>query len=107
MDWAVLVASSVMEAVWAIALGKSEGFSRPLPTIIFGITIVLSMIGLAYATKTLPMGTAYAVWTGIGAALTVIFGIATGTEPASIARIALICGLIACIIGLKIVSPHS
>lgn len=104
MDWAVLVASGVMESVWAIALGKSVGFSRPLPTVIFFIAIVASMIGLAHATKTLPMGTAYAVWTGIGASLTVIFGMVTGTEPATIGRIVFICGIVGCIIGLKLVS---
>lgn len=103
MDWVMLVASGVMESVWAIALGKSAGFTRPLPTIIFFVALAASMLGLAHATKTLPMGTAYAVWTGIGAALTVIFGMVTGTEPASPVRIALIAGLVACIIGLKVV----
>lgn len=103
MDWVVLVASGVMEAVWAVALGKSAGFTRPLPTVIFALALAASMLGLAHASKTLPMGTAYAVWTGIGAALTVVFGMVTGTEPASPVRIALICGLVACIVGLKLV----
>lgn len=103
MDWVMLVASGVMESVWAIALGKSAGFTRPLPTVIFFIALAASMFGLAHATKTLPMGTAYAVWTGIGAALTVIFGMVTGTEPATPIRIALICGLVGCIVGLKLV----
>lgn len=103
MDWLVLVVSGVMEAVWAIALGKSAGFTRPLPTVIFAVALAASMFGLAHASKTLPMGTAYAVWTGIGASLTVIFGMATGTESASPVRIALIAGLVACIVGLKLV----
>lgn len=103
MDWVMLVASGVMESVWAIALGKSVGFTKPLPTVIFFVALAASMLGLAHASKTLPMGTAYAVWTGIGAALTVIFGMVTGTEPASPVRIALIAGLVACIIGLKVV----
>lgn len=104
MDWVVLVLSGVMEAVWAIALGRSEGLSRLLPSIVFVGCLALSMLGLAHASKTIPMGTAYAVWTGIGAALTVAYGMATGTEPASAVRIALICGLVACVIGLKLVS---
>lgn len=104
MDWVVLVLSGVMEAVWAIALGRSEGLSRLLPSVVFVCCLVLSMLGLAHASKTIPMGTAYAVWTGIGAALTVAYGMATGTEPASAVRIALICGLVACVIGLKLVS---
>lgn len=106
MDWIVLVASGVMESVWAIALGRSEGLTRPLPVVIFFIALVLSMLGLAHASKTLPMGTAYAVWVGIGASLTVIFGMLTGSEPASPARIALIAGLVACVIGLKVVGQQ-
>lgn len=103
MDWILLVVSGVMEAVWAIALGRSNGFTQPIPTIIFVIALVASMLGLAHASKTLPMGTAYAVWTGIGAALTVLFGMLTGTEPVSAVRIALICGLVCCVVGLKLV----
>lgn len=103
MDWIVLVASGVMESVWAIALGKSDGFTHPGPTVVFAVAMLLSMAGLAFATKTLPMGTAYAVWVGIGAALTVIYGMVTGSEPASLARIALIAGLVGCIVGLKLV----
>lgn len=107
MNWVVLIASGVMESVWAIALGKSAGFTRPLPTVIFVAALVGSMLGLAHATKTLPMGTAYAVWTGIGAALTVVYGMATGSEPATPARIVLICGLVGCIIGLKLVGSDA
>lgn len=99
MNWLVLIASGCMESVWAIALGKSEGFTHAGPTIVFVVALVLS-----FAVKTLPTGTAYAVWVGIGAALTVIYGMATGSEPASLARILLIAGLVGCIIGLKLVS---
>lgn len=107
MDWIVLVSSGVMEAVWAIALGRSRGFSQPLPTLVFVVALVASMLGLAHATKTLPVGTAYAVWTGIGAALTVLYGMLTGTESASPVRIALICGLVGCVVGLKLVGSGS
>lgn len=70
-----------MESVWAIALGKSEGFTHVGPTIVFIVALVLSMLGLSFAVKTLPTGTAYAVWVGIGTALTVIYGVITGSEP--------------------------
>lgn len=103
MAWLVLVVSGVLEAVWAVALGKSDGFSRPVPTAVFGVAIVLSMGGLAYAMRTLPIGTAYAVWVGIGASLTVAFGMVTGTEPASLVKVLLIVGLIGCVVGLKLV----
>lgn len=104
MDWIVLIVSGAMEAVWATALGASEGFSKPLPTIVFFIGLLASMAGLSFAVRTLPTGTAYAVWVGIGAALTVIWGMITGAEPVSFVRIALIVGLVGCAIGLKLVS---
>ncbi|RVW08091.1 QacE family quaternary ammonium compound efflux SMR transporter [Prescottella agglutinans] len=101
MAWIVLVISGVLEAVWATALGKSEGFTRLGPTIVFGIGIVLSMAGLAYAMRTLPIGTSYAVWVGIGASLTVGYAMVTGTESASLVKILLILGIVGCVIGLK------
>ena len=103
MAWAVLVVSGVLEAVWATALGRSAGFSRLAPTIVFGVALVLSMVGLAYAMRELPVGTAYAVWVGIGASITVVYAMATGTEPVSLAKILLIMGLIGCVVGLKLV----
>lgn len=104
MAWIVLVLSGTMEAVWATALSKSDGFTHPLPTIVFLVAMAASMAGLAFATKTLPIGTAYAVWTGIGAACTVIYAMATGAESASIIKIVLIAALIGCVVGLKLVS---
>ena len=101
MAWIVLVISGVLEAVWATALGKSEGFTRLGPSIVFGVGIVLSMAGLAYAMRTLPIGTSYAVWVGIGAALTVAYAMLTGTESASFVKILLILGIVGCVIGLK------
>jgi len=96
-----------MESVWAIALGKSQGFSQLGPTIVFIGALILSMLGLSYAVKTLPTGTAYAVWVGIGATLTVVYGMITGAEPVSVARVLLICGLVGCIIGLKLLGGES
>ncbi|MBX0301161.1 multidrug efflux SMR transporter [Cryobacterium sp. 1639] len=103
MSWIVLIVSGVLEAVWATALGKSEGFTKLWPTVIFGVGLVLSMAGLAFAMRTIPIGTAYAVWVGIGAALTVLYAMIFGGEPASVIKILLILGLIGCVIGLKLV----
>ncbi len=104
MDWVVLVFSGVMESVWAIALDKSDGFSNALPTIVFLVGMALSMLGLGYAVKTLPIGVAYAVWTGIGVVATATFSMATGAEPASLLKVLLLVGLVGCIAGLRIVS---
>jgi quaternary ammonium compound-resistance protein SugE len=103
MDWLVLVLSGCMESVWALALGRSDGLTNVVPTAVFAAGLAASMLGLAYATRTLPIGTAYAVWVGIGAALTVAVGMATGAEAASPVKIALIVGLVGCVIGLKLV----
>jgi quaternary ammonium compound-resistance protein SugE len=100
--WLVLVLSGVLEAVWASALGRSEGFTRLAPSIVFGVAIVGSMAGLAYAMRGLPIGTAYAVWVGIGAALTAGYAMWTGQEPVSVVRVLLIAGLVGCVIGLKL-----
>ena len=102
MTWIVLVLSGVLEAVWATALGRSEGLSKLGPSIVFGITVVLSMLGLGFAMRTLPTGTAYAIWTGIGASLTVAYAMATGTEAVSLLKILLIMGIVGCVIGLKL-----
>ncbi len=102
VSWIVLIVSGVLEAVWATALGRSEGFTRPVPTVVFGVAVVASMVGLAYAMRSLPTGTAYAVWVGIGAAGTVTYAMATGAEPVSVARVLLILGLVGCVIGLKV-----
>ncbi len=95
--------SAVFEAVWATALGKSEGFTRLGPSLLFAVAAVISMGGLAIAMRDLPTGTSYAVWVGIGASLTVTYGMATGSEAASIAKILLILGIVGCVIGLKLV----
>ncbi|WP_026530634.1 DMT family transporter [Haematomicrobium sanguinis] len=102
MAWVVLVISGMLEAVWAVALGKSEGFSRLVPTIVFGVGLVLSMAGLAYAMRELPVGTSYAVWVGIGATLTVAYGMITGDETVSVLKVLLLLGIVACVIGLKL-----
>jgi quaternary ammonium compound-resistance protein SugE len=103
MAWLILVISGVFEAVWATALGKSEGFTKLWPTVIFGAGLIVSMGGLAVAMRSIPIGTAYAVWVGIGAALTVLYAMIFGGEPASVIKVLLILGLIGCVIGLKLV----
>ena len=102
MSWFILVISGILEAVWATALGRSEGFSRLGPSIVFGVALVASMGGLAYAMRELPVGTSYAVWVGIGAALTVSYAMATGTETVSLVKILLVLGIVGCVIGLKL-----
>lgn len=104
MAWLVLVASGVLEAVWASALGASKGFRRPVPTIVFGVAIVASMAGLSFAMLTLPVGTAYAVWIGIGAVLTVVVAVVRRQEKLTVARAALLVILVGSVVGLKVAS---
>ncbi len=104
MYWALLIASGLLEAVWATALGASNNFKNLKPTIIFFITVIASTVGLAVAMTAIPVGTAYAVWVGIGAVLTVTIAILRGDEPATLVRILLLLGIVACVIGLKVVA---
>lgn len=102
MPWVILLASAVCEAIWATALGQSQGFTRLWPTIVFLAFLVISMIGLSHALADIPIGTAYAVWTGVGAALTVAWAMATGTETVSLMKVVFLTGIIAAVIGLKL-----
>jgi quaternary ammonium compound-resistance protein SugE len=102
MAWVILVLSGVLEAVWATALGKSDGFTRLWPTVVFFVALTASMAGLAIAMRELPVGTAYAVWVGIGATLTAGYAMAFDGEPVSVLRILLLLGIVGCVIGLKL-----
>jgi quaternary ammonium compound-resistance protein SugE len=102
VHWLVLILSGVLESVWATALARSEGFTRLTPTITFVVTLIASMAGLAYAMRALPIGTAYAVWVGIGAALTAGYAMLTGQEPVSTIRLLLLAGIVGCVVGLKL-----
>lgn len=102
MSWIFLVGSGVLEAVWALALGRTEGFSRMVPSVVFGIALIGSLVGLGLAMRTLPIGTAYAVWVGIGAALTVGYSMVMGDESVSVVRVLLIVALVGCVVGLKL-----
>lgn len=104
MDWAILIGSGVFEAVWATALGASGGLRRLRPTLVFLAAVVISMWGLAVAMETIPTGTAYAVWTATGASLTVLWAMLRGTEPAALVRVLLLLGIVACVVGLKVVA---
>jgi len=102
VSWLVLVLSGVLEAVWATALDKSEGFSRLIPSVVFVVALVMSMGGLASAMRELPLGTSYAVWVGIGAVLTVAYAMATGAESVSAMKLLLLLGIVGCVVGLKV-----
>ena len=102
MTWIVLVMSGMLETVWATALERSAGLSRPVPAAVFGVSLVLSMAGLAYALRTIPVGTGYAVWVGIGATLTAVVGMVALGESASLPRILSLLLVVAGIVGLKI-----
>jgi quaternary ammonium compound-resistance protein SugE len=104
MAWLILVASGVLEAVWATALSRSDGFSRLVPSVIFGVALIISMAGLAIAMRSLPPGTSYAVWVGIGAVLTIGYAMLTGQETASVIKVVLMTGIVGCIVGLKLIS---
>ena len=101
MAWVVLIVSGVLEAVWATALGKSDGLTKLWPSVIFGVALVASMGGLAWAMRDIATGTAYAVWVGIGAALTVVWAMVTGDTDVSWPKILLLLGLVGCVVGLK------
>ena len=102
MSWIILVISGILEAVWATALGKSEGFTRLWPSVVFVGALAASMVGLAIAMRDIPVGTAYAVWVGIGAALTVGYAMFFGGEGVSLVKLLLVIGIVACVVGLKV-----
>jgi len=102
--WLILVAAGVLEAVWATALSRSGGFTRLTASVIFVVALVFSMAGLAIAMRSLPPGTSYAVWVGIGAALTILYAMLTGQEAVSAIKVVLMAGIVGCVIGLKVIS---
>lgn len=104
MAWLVLVISGALEAVWATALESSNGFRRLGPSLLFLAALTLSMAGLGYAMTSLPVGTSYAVWVGIGATLTVVLGLVRGTEPVAAIRLLLLALLVGSVVGLKLVA---
>lgn len=104
LAWVILVVSGMLEAVWATALDASKGFKKLWPSVLFLVSMAASMVGLSFAMHTIPVGTAYAVWVGIGAVLTAAWAIISGKERATLVRMLLLIGLIGCVVGLKVVS---
>jgi len=105
MPWVYLVLAGLLEVVWAVGLKYSEGFTRPWPSMITGVAMVASFWLLATALKSIPLGTGYAVWVGIGAVGTALLGMVVFKEPATTARLVCIGLIVAGIAGLKLATP--
>lgn len=106
MNWAILVLAGLLEVCWAVGLKYSEGFSRLWPSVATVTAMIASLALLGIAVKTLPLGTAYAVWTGIGTVGTVVVGIFLFGEAASLLRLLCVSLILFGMIGLKLVTPH-
>ncbi len=106
MPWMILILAGLFEVAWALLLNQSEGFTKLWPSIGFLITVFLSMFLLSLALKSLPVGTAYAVWTGIGAAGTAIVGMIWLGESRDVLKLVSLLLLVAGIIGLRITSTN-
>lgn len=106
MAWTYLVIAGLMEIAWATGLKYSEGFTKPLASVVTAVLMIASFYFLSLALKTLPIGTAYAIWTGIGAVGTAIVGIVLFGESREVIRILCMLLIVAGIIGLKIFSSH-
>jgi len=106
MAWLLLLIAGLLEVGWAIGLKYTEGFTRPVPSVLTIVGIGLSMFLLSVAVRTLPIGTAYGVWVGIGAVGTAILGITLLHEPASPARLVFLGLMIVSLVGLKMTSAH-
>src|SRR3712207_6821814 len=98
MAWLILLLSALFEAVWATALGHSDGLTLLAPTAVFLAALTASMAGLSWAMRSIPIGTAYAVWVGVGAALTVAHAMATGDEAFSVSKVVFIGGIVCAVI---------
>lgn len=105
MAWVYLVAAGITEIIWAVGLKHSDGFKKLGPSIFTIIVMLLSFVLLSQAMRKLPLGTAYAVWTGIGAVGTVIYGMARLNEPRDIPRILCVALIVGGIVGLKALTP--
>jgi quaternary ammonium compound-resistance protein SugE len=106
MSWVILVLAGLLEVGWAVGLKYTAGFTRLVPSVLTLGAMIGSVVLLGMAIRTLPLGTAYAVWTGIGTVGTVIAGIAMLGEPADAARVGCIALIVAGIVGLKMLTPH-
>lgn len=104
MYWAVLIVSGFFETAWALALAASKGFSKLYPSLVFFVALAVSMGGLAYALRGIPVGTGYAVWVGIGATGTAVWGMLALGDPISVGRVTCLVLIVAGVVGLKLLS---
>jgi quaternary ammonium compound-resistance protein SugE len=104
MAWIILLIAGLLEAGWAVGLKYTEGFTRLWPSVFTATTIAISMVLLAIAARTLPIGTAYAVWVGIGAVGAALFGVLYLGEPATWPRLFFLALMVVSIVGLKVTS---
>ncbi len=107
MAWFYLIAAGLLEVGWAIGLKYTDGFTRPIPSILTAAAIVLSMLLLSFAARTLPIGTAYGIWVGIGTIGAVILGMVLFDEPRTLGRVFFLVLLMVALVGLKLTSPTS
>lgn len=107
MAWIILFVAGLFEIGWAVGLKYTEGFTRVGPTVFTAVSLIASMGLLGFAVRSLPLGTAYAVWTGIGAAGTVVLGIVLFKEPATVARLVCVGLILAGILGLKLLTREA
>ena len=107
MAWAILFVAGLCEIAWAVGLKYTDGFTRPVPTVLVVTAMIASVWMLAIALRTIPVGTGYAVWTGIGAVGTAILGMFLFNESRDVLRVACILLIVAGIVGLKLVTPGS
>ena len=105
MAWLILFVAGLTEVGWAVGLKYTQGFTRPAPTALTVVAMVVSLWLLGLAVRTLPLGTAYAIWTGIGTVGTVIVGVLLFNEPASGLRLLCVALIVSGIVGLKLVTP--
>ncbi|MGV6872415.1 quaternary ammonium compound efflux SMR transporter SugE [Pseudochelatococcus sp. B33] len=105
MAWLVLIIAGIFETGWAIGLKYTDGFTRLMPSVLTAAAMIISLVLLGWSLKTLPVGTAYAIWTGIGALGTVILGIVLFQEPATVMRLVCVGLILSGIIGLKLATP--
>jgi quaternary ammonium compound-resistance protein SugE len=106
MSWILLVVAGLLEVAWASTLPSTRGLSAPLPTALFAVLLTASMLTLAAATRSIPVGTAYGVWVGIGAVGAAVVGMVAHGDPASPARVSFLALLVVAITGLKLSSGH-
>lgn len=106
MPWIILLVSAVLEAVWATALGQSRGLTVLVPSLVFVVTLIISMITLGYVTRHIPISTAYAIWAGLGAAFTVAYSMLTGAEAVTVPRVLFLLGIVGSVVVLKLLKSH-